>query len=293
MVVNPNPLDIVPLGAQPLPEWKVKHQQRQVDDFSSFQEGDLEPTLGKQIKFLIYHARSFIVYIDNEDFVEWATTEEIKPSEEGLGPVLNSVGYLEARSMSLLDPKHVLPFRRLLGESLARAFVERKSDNALAILDLADKYMTARSNERARTWYLSAAAISTTLVTIAIAIIWLRRGSMTIMLGQNGFQAVLGAAVGSLGALLSIITRSNKISMDASAGWKVHYLESAARIVVGIFGALLVALAIKANLVLPSSSAANSLPLIMLICIIAGASERLVPNLIKHIESTVTFDDKH
>jgi hypothetical protein len=33
--------------------------------------------------------------------------------------------------------------------------------------------------------------------------------------------------------------------MDASAGWKVHYLESAARVVVGILGALLVTLAIR------------------------------------------------
>jgi hypothetical protein len=282
----------IPPDAQPHPECKAKHRELPIDDFSCFKEGDTEPTLGKKIKVLIYHARLFIVYIDNEDFVEWATTDEYGSPHEIVGSVLNRVGYLEARSESLLDPTHVLPFRRLLGESLARALLERKSENALGMLDLAEKYMIARGDERARTWYLSAATIVTMFLTIVLAIIWSRRGSMTTALGENGFQVVIGAGVGSLGALLSIITRSNKISMDASAGWKVHYLESAARVVVGVVGALLVTLAIKANLVLPSNSAANSLPLIMLICIIAGASERLVPNLIKHIESTVTLGDK-
>jgi hypothetical protein len=54
-----------------VPDWKIKHRERDVDDFSCFQEGDVEPTLGKTIKFLIYHARSYIVYIDSENFVEW------------------------------------------------------------------------------------------------------------------------------------------------------------------------------------------------------------------------------
>lgn len=274
-----------------VPDWKIKHRERDVDDFSCFQEGDVEPTLGKTIKFLIYHAKSYIVYIDSENFVEWATNDSYGKYHEGLGTVMNGVSHLEALSMSLLPPRHKLPFRRLLGESLARALSERRSENALAILDDAKRYLAARGKERARSWYLSAAAIVTTLVTVVVVIFWLRRGPLINSLGKSAFDVIVGAGVGSIGALLSIITRSDQISMDASAGWKVHYLESMARVAVGVAGAFLVALAIKANFVLGSINAVNSLSLLMVICIMAGASERFVPSLIKHIESTVTFTD--
>jgi hypothetical protein len=145
-MVVPNLKPNIPPDAQPDPECKAKHRELPINDFSCFKEGDLEPTLAKKIKVLIYHARLFIVYIDNEDFVEWATTDEYGSPHEIVGSVLNRVGYLEARSESLLDPNHVLPFRRLLGESLARALLERKSENALGMLDLAEKYMAARGN---------------------------------------------------------------------------------------------------------------------------------------------------
>jgi hypothetical protein len=275
------------------PEWRRKHAERVVDDFSSFQEGDIEPTLGKEIKFLIFHEKSYIVYLDSENFVEWSTNDHYGDYPDDLGSVINSVGHLEALSMSRLSPEHRLPFRRLLGESLARALSERTSTNALAILDHAEKYLNARSRERARTWYLSAAAIATSLVMLIVGIFWLRRGVMTDLIGGTGFEIVLGAGAGSLGSLLSIITRSNEISMDASAGSKVHYLEAVARIVVGVAGACIVALAIKANLVLGSINAINSLALLIVICIIAGASERLVPNLIKQIEGRVSFNDEN
>jgi len=271
-------------------DWSAKHKSRVVENFSCFQEGDIEPTLGKTIKFLIFHEIAYIVYLDTDNFVEWSTNSQYGPYPDDLGLVTNKVGLLEALSMSLLSPRHSLPFRRLLGESLARALSERDAKNALAILDHAEEYMTARSRERARTWYLSAAAIVTTIILIIVGTLWFDRAATTNILGKTAFDTVLGAGAGSLGALLSIITRSNDISMDASAGPIVHYLEAAARIVVGVAGGCIVALAIKANLVLGSINSINSLALLIVICIIAGASERLVPGLIKQIESTVSFN---
>lgn len=244
----------------------------------------------KKIKFLIFHEIAYIFYLDCDNFVEWSTNSHYGAYPADLGSVINKVGLLEALSMSLLSPNHSLPFRRLLGESLARALSERNATNALAILDHAEKYMTARSRERARTWYLSAAAIVTTIIMLVVGAFWFGRAAMATMLGKTAFDMMLGAGAGSFGALLSIITRSNDISMDASAGSKVHYLEAAARIVVGLAGGCIVALAIKANLVLGSVNAINSLASLIVICIIAGASERLVPNLIKQIEGSVSFN---
>ncbi|HSS19885.1 MAG TPA: hypothetical protein VLL54_07415 [Pyrinomonadaceae bacterium] len=273
-------------------ETKLHREEPDGDiDFSKFNEGMKEPSLGKRIKFLIIHKRDFIVYIDDENFVEWATNNQYGPYPDGLGEVVNRVGHLEALSMTLVPPKHRLPFRRLLGESLARTLTERKPKNALLILKQAEDYMIARSRETARTWYLSAASVVTILITIVVAVLWWRRTGVVNSLGKTGFELVLGAGVGSLGALMSVITRSNQISMDAAAGWKIHYLEASARIFVGVIGAFFIALAIKANLVLGSVNTVNSLPLLLAICIVAGASERFVPDLIKQIEGRVSSDD--
>ena len=90
--------------------------------------------------------------------------------------------------------------------------------------------------------------------------------------------------MGGLGAWLSVIQRSRKTDLDVAAGPVLHYLEGAFRIMVGMLGAFLVALVLHANLV----AWGKSLSAIMVICMIAGVSERLVPSFIEQIESRVT-----
>lgn len=110
------------------------------------------------------------------------------------------------------------------------------------------------------------------------------------MLGRTAFDVLIGGSFGSLGALLSVLTRSREIRMDSAAGPLVHYLEGSARVVVGMAGAFLVVLAIKANLVLGIAANAEvyGTSLLAVLCVVAGASERLVPSLIRYVEDSVT-----
>jgi hypothetical protein len=67
----------------------------------------------------------------------------------------------------------------------------------------------------------------------------------------------------------------------------LHHLEGAFRIMVGTLGALLVALAIRAGLIVQ----VKQLSAIMVMCMVAGASERLVPSFIEQVESRAVARD--
>ena len=52
-----------------------------VEDFSSFCEGDKEPTLNKMINHLIDTEADYIVYIDEDYFIEWSLTDNYEKSD--------------------------------------------------------------------------------------------------------------------------------------------------------------------------------------------------------------------
>jgi hypothetical protein len=100
-------------------------------------------------------------------------------------------------------------------------------------------------------------------------------------LTPDGYSTLMGTLVGGLGAWLSVIQRSRSTELDVAAGPVRHHVEGALRILTGILGSFLVALAIRAGLSLPG----KDLSVIMVIGMVAGASERLVPSLIEQIEA--------
>jgi len=44
-------------------------------NFSVLREGDHDPVLGKQVKWLIDSDDDYIVYVDQDDYVEWTKLE--------------------------------------------------------------------------------------------------------------------------------------------------------------------------------------------------------------------------
>ena len=140
--------------------------------------------------------------------------------------------------------------------------------------------------EMARIWYLSAAGFCALLAMISMAVVWLDRERISFAFSPMVVDVLLGAAFGAIGSFMSLLTRSAEIKVAAGAGRTIHYVESISRITAGLVGALLVALAIKANLLLGAMATAGGLPLLLLVCIVAGASERLVPSLIARVESS-------
>jgi hypothetical protein len=119
---------------------------------------------------------------------------------------------------------------------------------------------------------------------MAILAIKLNYPSFHRWAGPDWTNIIIGSLFGSIGAFISIISRSSDIAVNAAAGWFIHFLDGVTRVSVAVLGAFLVALCLKANLVLGVPTGLES-PLLYIIafCIVAGASERIVPDLIQKV----------
>ncbi|MCI0740785.1 MAG: hypothetical protein L0Y72_17175, partial [Gemmataceae bacterium] len=149
--------------------------------------------------------------------------------------------------------------------------------------DQAQKYISARNQEAARFWYVMSGFGGAVGILLAWAVlaVWLRD-----WLDGGLVDCLFGACAGGLGAFLSILTRVGNAKLDVSAGMKLHVLEGLSRIGIGMLGGVLVTIAYTLGLVfstLAPGTASRDL-LIVLISLVAGVSERLVPTLIKSVE---------
>jgi hypothetical protein len=178
-------------------------------------------------------------------------------------------------------------FRRLLAEGMARVLGDKDIAKARESLDYAEAFLRDRSVERARVWYMATSFAVSGLALLSALTIWILRQRVIGSIGKDPFEVGLAGLVGALGALISIFSRTERIKVDAVAGRWVHCVESAARTITGVVGALLTALAVKANALLGvTKSSDHALAWLLFICATAGASERFVPNLIKQAESS-------
>ena len=259
-----------------------------VDDFSSYCEGDIEPTLNKKIEFLIDCDVEYIVYVADDLFAQWSMTENYGRPIPAFATISNRVNQLETLSLTSLRKSQRKALAGLLAEAMARIIGDKNEEKALEVLGMAESYYYARSAENARAWYVGGATLTASISLIAALCLWLLKGLAASSLGNNAFEVLLGTMVGGIGALLSILTRNQKIEMDPTAGSFIHYVESVSRVLAGNIGAFIIAVGIKGNFILGFTQATNySLATLITICTCAGASEMIVPGFIKRVESSV------
>jgi len=263
-----------------------------VNNFSSFCEGDIEPTLNMKIHDLIDSTDDYIIYVDDNLFVQWSFTD-IYEVPKGFATVANGLRRLETLSRTSLRKSQIKAFAGLLAESMARIIGDKDETKAREVLGMAESYLNLRSAENARSWYTCGTTFAALLPLLVACVLWILKSYAIPLLGINTFEVILGALLGGTGAWFSVLSREEKIQMDPTAGPFIHYIESASRVLVGNIGAFIMALAVKANIILGFSKATDySFALLLVICICAGASERLVPGFIKRIEISVGSDGK-
>jgi hypothetical protein len=252
-------------------------------NFSCLTEGDTDPILGKKIQVLIESDDDFIVYLDQELYVWWNTNDNELVNQHG--DELTRVAVLESVQVDHLSSEQKSTFRRLVAEGVARLCEGNKSAAALSF-DKAEEWIHARSQERARLWYLTGAVAIAIPLAIASAAMLFDRVELRSLIGVSAFDVMLGGCLGAIGAWMSVIQRTRKTDLDISAGRTLHWVEGATRIVTGALGATLFALGIKANLVLGSVKSEYAFPSLLVFTVVAGLSERLVPSFVEQVEAS-------
>lgn len=247
-------------------------------------EGDTDPALGKVVKFLVLQTEDFIVYLDPELEVQWHHTGNISSGND-FGSVLNRAAHLESSARFLRDRAMLQPIKRMIAEGIARYLEYSSLDLADQIHDIAEAQIRKLNRQTSWSWYFDAAYWLTLGCVLVWLMVWLLREQVSRCIGAIGTEVVLGALIGSAGAMISVISRGNRLDLDANAGKTIHVTEGIARIVVGVAGALLVALAYKGGVLFAGVKFSGSeFAVLLSLAIVAGASERLVPSLVAKIE---------
>src|SRR4051812_49010758 len=130
-------------------------------NFSSLREGCVDPCLNKQVKWLISSDDDYIVYVDDDFFVEWTMNDNRVLDESGA--LLTRIGQLESAQTSHLTQSQLEAYKRLIGESVARMF-ERNTVAAEAALNAAELWIRARGQEAARLASLKGATATLAVV---------------------------------------------------------------------------------------------------------------------------------
>src|SRR5215831_9149715 len=78
-------------------------------NFSSLREGCTDPCLNKTVHWLISSDDDYIVYVDQDDYVEWTMNENSRLDENGA--LLTRVGQLEAAQTKHLTPTQVETYK--------------------------------------------------------------------------------------------------------------------------------------------------------------------------------------
>ena len=164
----------------------------------------------------------YVVFIDIAGDLDWICDDD--HSEEHLEP---KTAALAARALSIeampckqLSQENRMAFKRLLGAAIVSAF-EGNRDDAETLMLQAQTFLQDRTQELSRRWTL----ISSTILLIVVSVL--------LCLGHPK-PVLVPTLFGLFGAYVSIVGRSGSRRTDSGAGKKLHFVESAVRLVVGM-----------------------------------------------------------
>ncbi len=246
-----------------------------------------------QVGWLILATPRYIVFLDDATDLDWSTTDEFDAAltpllTQAKGRVQNRITRLQALEGDRLSPVNRRAFRRMLGEAMARV-LGGEPDAADAMLDDAEQYIGRRTRESAQFSYALATLVLTAGICSATLILWIFRKELLPRLGATAFELIICAGAGALGACFSMLLKMRSAPLDPGSDRHHHYVDALVRLIVGMIGAVIAAVAVRIGILLPQlNPATNGFGGLVLACAIAGASERLSPALIERLGTART-----
>jgi hypothetical protein len=110
--------------------------------------------------------------------------------------------------------------------------------------------------------------------------------SRVTVLNDLAIRLFCGAVFASVGGFLSVLIGSREIELDLKESFSATLTYGMLRITIAAISGVIVVFLIGAGLVLGPLKNPDSFNAFALVCIVAGFSERLIPNVLKSLESS-------
>lgn len=255
-------------------------------DYSILKIGDFDPSLGRKIKEIIFSSDSFIVYIDTEDIICWATDHH-KVFGENFGNISNQISNWESLCNRLFSKQDSYDYKCLLAEGYARMLDEGNDQMAQKIIDQTAERIKQQGMQILRQDYLISSLISTCLVVLFLFLSVIFKKLIFQFVDRSIYEILLTSYFGGLGAFISTMIRARNYNAEISSSRRIHRIDGVLRIIYGLIAGVMISLGVKANILFGFlNSVDKNIYVLSFLGAIGGASEMLLPNIIRQ------FDDK-
>jgi hypothetical protein len=256
-------------------------------DNNEYKVGEVGPT-GSMIKEIIIQSVDYIVYMDEGDNIQWSTEDNYTEFHPQFGSIQNRVSYWESVSNKLFSKFDAYDYKCLLAEAYARIIDDKNIDLSNDIIALTVNRIEKSGKEVLKQDYILSSFACTCLVIGLIVAAIIGKQYLVLKLSQDAFQVILTALFGGVGAFVFATLRLRTYSPELAISKHIHRVDGALRVFYGIISGLIIAVGIKSDVILGFiSKVPSTIYLEVFLGIIAGASEVVIPNLIKQVEGKV------
>jgi len=240
-----------------------------------------QSSTGQIVDSILGQSAKVTVFTTKDRHLRWQYHENGGEVPDDRLSVLNEFDSLMTE-IKVFVPQHNRPeaFTRL-GKALFTSLNAKDSGSALTNFDIVKSFIAQSSTQRARFLYTAFA-----LGTAALVIIVLLTIDHSLAAPNTVF--FYGAVFGAAGAAVSVMQRSRDIHLDVRLPDRALYLQACIRVTLGIIFGLLLVLASKANLIMGTIK--DDLPALCVFALVAGFSERMIPDLIERLETRAKKD---
>ncbi len=256
-------------------------------EIGQFVTGDNDPTTGKQIIYICYQTDMFMVSIDSDINLNWSAKKEIIYAVD-FGEISSQVGLTESTVDRIFPEKeNRIAYKKILGDVIGNLLDEGKSPTAKKILDEVNVRVFEHGKERVRMAYISYAVGSVVIIGILVILTVIYREALLKCMNQvDIFRICVCTLLGGVGAFISTFSRFQNYNGRIIAGLPIHRLDGFLRVFYGLIAGIFISLAIKGKVIAGFADINGGQPWILyFFAMIAGASEALIPNLIKQSET--------
>jgi hypothetical protein len=253
-------------------------------DYFSFKVGQEGP-LDKKIKDLIFRATTFIVYIDEDNTIQWST-REYGEFHDDFGDIQNKISYWESVSNKLFKKKESYDYKCLLAEAYARILDDKNVKMANQIIDRTVNRIQKQGQEILKQNYVLTSFFCTLFVILILILIVIFYPQVLTVINQDVYEILMTTLFGGIGAFVFTVIRLRKYTPEIVISKNVHRIDGALRIFFGLVSGLIIAIGIKSNIFFGFLDGKEGISIYVkaFLGIVGGASEVLIPNLIKQIE---------
>ena len=276
---------------------------------ADLEKGGVDPR-GRAVRDILWSVDEFKIYKTDQGISPFfsdnpALSKLQKTAYIQLGPDLAAFNHLihtiKPRTIPFTEREigsggvgtNLVHYERELARCIAQALLGEADAARASLADLRQR-LAARISNRGRVVHLM---INVVLVAIAVTgAIFFARSGYTSVFKFDVIETGLAVMMGAIGALFSTTVRLQSMEVDPTVSPYMHWVYGAQRVLVGALGALIIYYGFKSGVVAglfqPISGTVDPTQSfdpywLSFVCVLAGFSERLVPNLLDAKASSI------